>query len=256
MRRRLLACLAVAPLALGLAGPALGLELPPPVEKLIPASGVSGTSKQASSSIQPGGSLPGKPVIERAPSKIVYGRRFTITVQGEASGIAKVVLVQVPDASNPSQELTVELPVLGKSGHGLTVQAPMAGGSAPTGRYLLILEAIGPAGLIRSDPVEVLLGAAADLGVQPPTGVVGPGPSVTVRPTAAPTRVDPVLNDGMGAPTPAPSEGGQAGGETRQDRPAALKLPNGRPFLPIYPLMPIVVAIAFILTAMGLRRIS
>jgi hypothetical protein len=175
---------------------------------------------------------------------------------GKASDIAKVVLVRVPGAGNLGQDLMFELPILSRTTHDVTVQAPASSESAPPGTYLLIAQAGSPTGLIPSDPVQVLLRTLADVGVQPPVGVVGPSPSPSVQPGTAPTQGVAVPPVGVASPRPTSSEQVRAGSGTRQERPATLKLPNSRPFFPVYPLMPIAVAVAFILTAVGLRRMS
>jgi len=82
-----------------------------------------------------------RPIIDRAPTRVAYGRTFSITVDRAAEAIDSVVIVRNPSLTHlvDGDQRTVELPVVSRSGDVLRVKAPPLGEVAPPGPYMLFV---------------------------------------------------------------------------------------------------------------------
>jgi hypothetical protein len=101
-----------------------------------------------------------RPRIARAPARIGYGKRFTLTLRGGAGAIRSVVLVRNPSVTHlvDADQRNVELRVLGRRGRRLTVAAPPSGAVAPPGPYMLFVNRRSSKGLIPSISRQTYVG--------------------------------------------------------------------------------------------------
>lgn len=197
------------------------------------------------------------PVILSHDSPITSGRSFELTTT-EASQIAAVLVAPVTSPTS-----TVSLEILGRSGNTLTVLAPTTA-QEPPGAYLL------------SDVAQTILGALSSLPVPVTIQAPPPPPPVPTPTTPAPRGSAPgsspaptgaqasrggggLGSPGTGAESPSGSPSGSAQGPPVQatggagaDQPAPT---GGQGPLGSRPWLALVVALAFVATFVGLRRL-
>jgi hypothetical protein len=101
-----------------------------------------------------------RPKIRSAPSRIGYGKRLTVTVQGSARAIKSVVLVRNPSVTHlvDADQRNVVLRVVRRRGHKLTLAAPPSGAVAPPGPYMLFANRGTKKGLVPSVSAQTYVG--------------------------------------------------------------------------------------------------
>jgi hypothetical protein len=102
----------------------------------------------------------GRPKIRKAPRRIDYGRRLTVTVKGRTRKVKSVVLVRNPSVTHlvDADQRNVELRVIRRRGHKLTLAAPPNGAVAPPGPYMLFVNGRTKKGLVPSVSRQTYVG--------------------------------------------------------------------------------------------------
>jgi hypothetical protein len=205
----------------------------------------------------PGQALPSPPgvplpVIVGADSPIHYDRPFVVYTPDAAA----VVRVELTSANPPGRNKPVSVVVISRGADSITV-APPTQAAAPAGPYLLTIAVRVLGQLVSSLPWRLQVGAA-DPGSPPPSGAPSgspagrsPPPGTSTPPTSG---GGPHPSGARGSGTKSQPKATTTRGSTQRTLPArrtADRSPLGR-----VPWLPVAVLIAFLATAMGLKRIS